>query len=450
MNKYTETSDGYSYLSVKLSVISIIILSAIFSLYAYFSYKDLVSIIDSQYNERANSIITTVDNDIISKVNLSNRMYLQRICSKLVDSYPDVMDTSVYTMRTDGSVVRIAGNNSGQMDKEVNAHYTYLAKTRDFIWQEKSTSKEGHVVEVLAPIYLNGKPEAVFGMYMDLTSKDLAISRYIARVIAYALLGFIAFAPILYRRFRKEIFTPLWKLIEGTQEVAQGNLDKRVNLNRNDELGKLAQEFDNMTEALQQREEETLCELEHIKEKWSEAEEKSRTDFLTELDNHRSFHDRLEAELNRSARLGVPVSLLFCDLDKFKDFNDTNGHLLGDRALFEVAEIVKISIRNYDVAARYGGEEFVVILPGANTEDAMIVAERIRHNVEIYGFTTKDGTGNMTISIGIATFPHDAKDKVQLVAAADHAVYESKKRGRNTVTVYEPMHDFNSGPAKAS
>ncbi len=450
MSKYTKVSDKYSYLSVKLSLISIIILSVIFSLYAYFSFKDLVSVIDGQYAERANSIIAMADTDITSKVNLDNPLYLQRICSKLMDANPDVMGASFYTMRAKGKVTRIAGNNSGQMDREAQAHYAALLKTHNFVWQEKSTSKEGHAVEVLAPIYLNGKADAVFGMYMDLKSKDLAINRYIARVVLYALLGLIALAPLLYSRFRKEVFHPLRELIEGTQEVAQGNLNKRVSLNRKDEIGKLSKEFDNMTEALQQREEETLCELERIKEKWSEAEEKSRTDFLTELDNHRSFHDRLEAELNRSARLGVPVSLLFCDLDKFKDFNDANGHLLGDRALFEIAEIIKISIRNYDVAARYGGEEFVVILPGANPEDAMLVAERIRHNVEIYGFTGKEGINKMTISIGIATFPGDARDKVTLIAAADHAMYESKKRGRNAVTLFEPSQTFNTGSSKVS
>jgi len=420
LHNFGSRSDRHSYLSIKLSLISIAILSVVVSFYVYFSYKDLVTVIDRQYADQVKSVTAIVNASVRDADDLKNSVYMQQLSERIIKAYPNVLSASF-----NGAPVK-----SGKVTK-----------------QEMITEDKGHIMEVLAPIYISDRPAASLVMQIDLKQKDIALNRYILRALLYAFAGLIALTPVLYVRFRREVFSPVRRLIEGAREVAKGNLDERVSLKRKDELGKLSQEFDNMTEAIQQREEETLRELAKIKRKWDEAEAKSRIDFLTELDNHRSFQDRLSAELNRASRIGEPVSLLFCDLDNFKEFNDSNGHLLGDRALFDTAEIIKYSIRNYDIAARYGGEEFVVVLPDTHSADGVLVAERIRHNLELYEFATKQGPGKLTISIGVATYPSDAEDSKGLISAADHAMYKSKSLGKNRVTVFNPAEDIDAPKA---
>lgn len=202
-----------------------------------------------------------------------------------------------------------------------------------------------------------------------------------------------------------------------------------------------------MTEALQRKEKENSLLKETLKEKRIETEAKAHMDHLTQLENHRSFQIKLEAELNRSSRLETPVSLLFCDLDGFKAFNDAHGHLLGDKVLVDVAQTIKDSIRDYDVASRYGGEEFGVILANTDSESAVLVAERIRSKVEKLQFDAREGVSHVTISVGVATYPRDAKRKELLIAASDYAMYESKNRGGNAVSLFKSSDDVSEEQA---
>lgn len=425
-------------LSIKLSIMSSVILVVVFSSYAFFSSRDLVAAVEDQYKGRALSIIKTFDSTINSSMTLLHNLdHVQQTCDELVQIDPLILKVSLYVIEKDGKVIRLASSNHDQIGQEVEAHDGKPIKTGEIIWEEKLKHEKGHVVEILAPIHANKERVASLGIYMDLKPKDAAIRYYILRALTYALLSLLSVAFLLYLAVRKEVFKPLRQLTEGTREIANGNLDKRINLERNDELGELSQEFNKMAESLQVREEENRRLLEAVKEKWVDAETRSQIDFLTNLYNHRTFQDKLDAEINRALRASDTLSLIFCDLDGFKAFNDTNGHLLGDKALFEAANIIKSSIRDYDYAARYGGEEFAVILPGANSDKAMDIAERVRRNIENHQFTTKYGVGQMTISLGMATFPVDATNKRDLISAADSAMYESKKNGRNRITLYK-------------
>lgn len=159
------------------------------------------------------------------------------------------------------------------------------------------------------------------------------------------------------------------------------------------------------------------------------------TDGLTGLYNHRYFHERLDEEIERARNNGTAVSLLFCDIDNFKAFNDLNGHEAGDYALKEVARIIKNSIRAIDLAARYGGEEFTVILPETEDWGAEYVAERIRNKVAEFSFNTAGAKPStfLTLSIGIASFPRNAQDKKSLNDKADWAMYYAKRKGKNQV-----------------
>ncbi|MCA1629335.1 MAG: diguanylate cyclase [Acidobacteria bacterium] len=154
------------------------------------------------------------------------------------------------------------------------------------------------------------------------------------------------------------------------------------------------------------------------------------TDSLTGCVNRRSFEMQLERDLRLATRMRQPVSLIMLDIDHFKRVNDTHGHDAGDAALRFLADVLRDELRGVDTAARYGGEEFAVILPQANLEGALIVAERLRARLES---TDIPGIGRITASFGIATFPLHANSRNQLVSAADRALYEAKREGRNRV-----------------
>jgi diguanylate cyclase (GGDEF)-like protein len=166
------------------------------------------------------------------------------------------------------------------------------------------------------------------------------------------------------------------------------------------------------------------------------AETMAVTDELTKLYNHRYFLRSLEKEIKRAKRYGDEISLLMIDVDHFKNYNDTWGHLKGNVVLKTVAEILTYSARESDIVARYGGEEFSVIISQAEKGQAAVVAERIRQEVYDHPFPgeEKQPGGKLTISVGLATFPFDGQESTSLIECADRALYRSKALGRNIVT----------------
>jgi diguanylate cyclase (GGDEF)-like protein/excisionase family DNA binding protein len=166
----------------------------------------------------------------------------------------------------------------------------------------------------------------------------------------------------------------------------------------------------------------------------SRAEIDAITDALTGLYNHRYLHERLSEELHRARDLKRPLSVLFCDLDHFKGYNDANGHSAGDAVLREVAHVIEQSVRNVDVAARYGGEEFVLILVETDRDAARAVAERIRTRLKAADFLAKGVP--LTVSIGIAAYPDDSDRRDDLLNKADWAMYLAKRRGRDQVAIF--------------
>jgi diguanylate cyclase (GGDEF)-like protein len=166
---------------------------------------------------------------------------------------------------------------------------------------------------------------------------------------------------------------------------------------------------------------------------YQRTKELSTRDDLTGLFNRRHFFDNLEKEVQRARRYRRVFSLLLLDLDDFKGYNDTYGHLKGDEALKEIARLLLASTRRADIVARFGGEEFVVLLPEINAQGALVVAEKIRTAVEQYPFagrTTQPG-GKMTVTLGLATYPTDSEEGLELVDLADRALYLGKQQGGN-------------------
>jgi diguanylate cyclase (GGDEF)-like protein len=154
-------------------------------------------------------------------------------------------------------------------------------------------------------------------------------------------------------------------------------------------------------------------------------------DALTGTYTKRVVQLRLAEQVARAESTRRPLSLVLLDIDHFKVYNDTHGHVEGDAALRQVGHVLSASIREDDTAARYGGDEFLVLLPGAGNERGRAVAEHLRRAVEGLGI-------DLTLSAGVATFPEDAASGVALVRAADHALYEAKAEGRNRVVAARP------------
>ena len=173
---------------------------------------------------------------------------------------------------------------------------------------------------------------------------------------------------------------------------------------------------------------------------YDEVTELSYTDGMTDLHNYRYFEMRLREEVMRHTRTKQDVSLIIMDVDYFKNYNDTLGHQAGDVVLKQLGHILKETVRENDIVARYGGEEFAVILPGVSKEGVMILAERLRARVEETPFPNEEvqPSGNLTISVGTASLPYDAKDSTELIYKADTALYHAKRTGRNRVVQFIP------------
>ncbi|MGE0155837.1 MAG: GGDEF domain-containing protein [Geobacter sp.] len=165
------------------------------------------------------------------------------------------------------------------------------------------------------------------------------------------------------------------------------------------------------------------------------------TDDLTGLYNARHFHELLEYEVVRAKRYGSQVSLLFLDLDHFKEVNDTYGHLVGSRVIAEVGHLIRRHIRSADRAARYGGDEYVIVLPNTGKQGALSAATKMLERLHEHSFQADSGEQiTMTASFGVATYPDDAPNKTELIRAADTAMYDAKEGGRNGVCSFE--NDF--------
>jgi diguanylate cyclase (GGDEF)-like protein len=162
--------------------------------------------------------------------------------------------------------------------------------------------------------------------------------------------------------------------------------------------------------------------------------EMSVTDDLTNLFNTRYLNRTLEMEITRASRHHTSLSLIFMDLDHFKNINDNYGHLVGSKLLVELGQFLLKNLRTVDIVARYGGDEFVIVLPQTTPRNAVQIAERMRRSIEHNVFLKKDGFAfKITASFGVASYPESAKSKEELLRLADEAMYRVKYQTRNGV-----------------
>jgi diguanylate cyclase (GGDEF)-like protein len=159
------------------------------------------------------------------------------------------------------------------------------------------------------------------------------------------------------------------------------------------------------------------------------------TDELTGLFNHRHLLQQLTSELSRTQRYGRALTLAMLDIDHFKHYNDTHGHLMGNEVLRALGDIIRRNIRETDIAARYGGEEFSIIMPETNRTKGKLIAERLRKAIADHPFkkAKQQPGGALHVSIGLASYPENAASPHDLIEAADRALYRAKSTGRNRV-----------------
>lgn len=227
------------------------------------------------------------------------------------------------------------------------------------------------------------------------------------------------------------IVLPLDRLARGAREVAAGDLSVAVPVMSGGEVGYVTEVFNDMVTRLR----EGRAELERL----------SRTDGLTQLPNRRHLMETIEREIRRAKRNRRSFSLLMIDVDHFKRFNDTFGHLAGDEVLKRLADVLAGAIRTADYAGRFGGEEFTVLLPETPLDGAVEVAERIRGRVAEQQFG--DGAG-ITISIGLGECPTDGDSLETIIECADAALYHAKETGRNRVVTTRQLRSRAAGDAR--
>lgn len=172
-------------------------------------------------------------------------------------------------------------------------------------------------------------------------------------------------------------------------------------------------------------------------------EEMVNYDGLTKVYNHRYFFEQLQQDFEKAKLTQAPLTLLFIDIDYFKFFNDVNGHLEGDKVLAEIGHILQSNVGKKGTVARYGGEEFAILLPNVDHQEGTLIAEHLRKTVEETPFAGEENQPNnvLTISLGIATYPREAKDSIELIKCADDALYRAKFFDKNRVEPYSSILD---------
>ena len=240
--------------------------------------------------------------------------------------------------------------------------------------------------------------------------------------------------------FEGVIRIPIEKLTRSMRGASHGRWNQVV-IEDSGELSELANEFNNMVdrvsetyEDLEKKVDERTRELDELNKK---LEEQATTDGLTGLFNHRYFYKLLKMEFERANRYKRNLAIVMIDIDFFKHYNDTHGHIQGDKVLAMVAKAIKSNSRKSDIVARYGGEEFAIIAPELDEKHMIELGERVRKGVATKKFKHQEmqPDGNLTVSVGIAFFPKHGKSVRDILIKADKALYKAKRQGKNRVVI---------------
>jgi diguanylate cyclase (GGDEF)-like protein len=256
--------------------------------------------------------------------------------------------------------------------------------------------------------------------------------RDVTLVLVVGLLLFIGLGAYL---LGLTLVRPLDLLTGGASKVAAGDLEVDLPVLSGSEVGYLTEVFNDMVARLRQGREELAAINKTLRKKNKELHELSITDSLTGLYNRKHLMETLDNEVARSKRHKHDFAVLVVDIDDFKEYNDTYGHLAGDDVLSRLAKVFKESVRSCDYVARYGGEEFILVLPEIGPQDGVKAAERIRKKVVKEKFAVDGKPIQVTVSVGVASYPKDGDESQAIIRHADAALYKAKESGRNQVVL---------------
>ncbi len=327
------------------------------------------------------------------------------------------------------------------------------ANSADAEWRE-TRDPAGHLRLTVSTPAVSGLRWGTIVATFDLRPVELRV-----RIARWALVGLsLLFAAVLgiemYSGLSRMVVTPVRRLAAAAAAIQRGNLGARAEVPQNDELGRLADAFNDMaaqmqsyTEGLERKVAERSAEVQRKNEQLeavnaqleqavAELARLASQDALTGIANRRQFMEVLERHVGKPAQ--PPTTLLMVDVDHFKRLNDTFGHPVGDRVLREVARLLGTGLRGTDLLARYGGEEFTAVLPATPPDVGFEVAERLRTAISHHDFREAAGIdiGKVSVSIGIACHPIHAATSAELIRCADEALYTAKREGRDRAVAF--------------
>ena len=315
-------------------------------------------------------------------------------------------------------------------------------------------TQQGRIVQVSMPIISGLRWGTIIAKTSLSGLDDRVVSNQITVLISTFLIA-CSTAILIWTLLNRMVFTPLEAFARTSRAIGAGDFSARVDVPQTkDELALLGNTINEMADRVETHAgqlEDTVAsrtrelqDANHALAKVNrdlatavdELARLARTDGLTQLNNHRTFQERLAEEIRRSERSQSPLTLLMIDVDHFKAYNDTHGHPAGDRVLKRIAALMQSALRTTDVVARYGGEEFAILLVDTPLSFAHSVAEKVRVAVRMEPFegaAQSQTSAKVTISIGMAGWPIHGKTAGALVEAADRALYDAKHAGRDQV-----------------
>lgn len=271
---------------------------------------------------------------------------------------------------------------------------------------------------VLYPIDLDGKRIGTLALLAD-NEAMYAKMRQFVLLQGYASVLILASLLLLSWRLQLIFTRPILQLLASMRRIGRSkDYTAVLATQRTDEFGELYRGFNAMLQEIRQRDEQ-LSRL-------------ATTDTLTGLANRGHALEALQAMATRTQRRREPLGVILLDVDHFKQINDSHGHSAGDQVLRDIARILQTCIRAYDLAARYGGEEFLLLCDGADLATTADMAERVRASIASHRFRLADGRAlQVTVSLGVHVGNAGTGSAMQLIEAADHALYRAKQAGRN-------------------
>ena len=378
-----------------------------------------VVIADAYWDERLGQSLMTIavpvtadDRNFVGAL-VANVSYRAVLTTLLVFAPGDSGD--LYVIAPEGAEIV-----SSRGDERPRAGRRLSSATTELLFANESSpvryaNREGS--EVIGT--LERVPSLEWAVVAEITAEEAyAQVKQLRDMTALLVMGLLVVVGFIAYWLGLLIVRPLDRLTTGAAEVAGGDLEVDLPVGRG-EVGYLTEVFNGM--------------VDRLREGRQQLEELLVTDPLTGISNRRHLMETMTNEARRSRRSKKSFAILMVDVDHFKKFNDTHGHIAGDEALKAVAEVLQGATREIDHVARYGGEEFLVVLPDTDIPGAVRAAERIRERLAKRSVAVGERSVKLTVSTGVAEFPIDGDSREDLVLSADTALYQAKRRGRDRV-----------------